>query len=103
MWRTRSSDRQRCETRRGATNSSRAALRMSISSIRFACAEWRRGERIVMTRNEHYWGRKPAWNTVVLKSIPNDSARVAALLAHDVDAINGVPPSAIPDLKNRSD
>jgi peptide/nickel transport system substrate-binding protein len=69
----------------------------------FSFAEWRRGERIVMTRNEHYWGRKPAWNTVVLKSIPNDSARVAALLAHDVDAINGVPPSAIPDLKNRSD
>jgi peptide/nickel transport system substrate-binding protein len=68
----------------------------------FSLKEWRRGERIVMTRNERYWGRKPAWNEVVLKPIPNDSARVAALLAHDVDAINAVPPSAIPDLKGRS-
>src|SRR5437763_494732 len=68
----------------------------------FSLKEWRRGERIVMTRNERYWGQKPAWNEVVLKPIPNDSARVAALLAHDVDAINAVPPSAIPDLKGRS-
>jgi peptide/nickel transport system substrate-binding protein len=69
----------------------------------FSLVEWRKGERIVMTRNEHYWGRKPAWQQVVLKPIPNDTARIAALLAHDVDAINAVPTSAVPDLKNRPD
>jgi len=69
----------------------------------FSLVEWRKGERIAMTRNDHYWGRKPAWKEVVLKVIPNDSARVAALLAHDVDVINAVAPSAIPELKSRPD
>ncbi|HKF72567.1 MAG TPA: ABC transporter substrate-binding protein [Stellaceae bacterium] len=68
----------------------------------FSLVEWRKGERIALTRNERYWGRKPVWKEVVLRPIPNDSARVAALLAHDVDAISAVPPSAIPELKNRA-
>lgn len=69
----------------------------------FMLLEWRKGERIAMARNDHYRDRKPAWKEVVLRPIPNEAARVAALLAHDIGAINAVPPSAIPDLKNRSD
>lgn len=68
----------------------------------FVLKEWRKGERIMLARNDRYWGRKADWQEVILKPIPNGSARVAALLAHDVDAINAVPPSAIPNLSSRS-
>ncbi len=69
----------------------------------FVLKEWRKSEHIALVRNERYWGRRPAWAEVTLRPIPNDSARIAALLAHDVDAINAVPPSALPNLRGRPD
>ncbi|MEZ5659527.1 MAG: ABC transporter substrate-binding protein [Burkholderiaceae bacterium] len=49
------------------------------------------GDRIVLDRNDGYWGDKPEFSRVVLKPIKSDPARVAALLAGDVDLINDVP------------
>jgi len=69
----------------------------------FRFVEWVRGDRIVMERNESYWGPKPQWKQVVLKPIPTDSARIAALLSHDVDLVDVVPPSAIGDLRGQPD
>lgn len=66
----------------------------------FRLVQWVKGERLIMERNEHYWGPKPAWKRVVMQFIPNDTARVAALLAGDVDLIELVPPSAIAELRN---
>lgn len=67
----------------------------------FRFVQWTRGERLVMERNEAYWGPRPAWKRVVMKFIPNDAARVAALLSGEVDFIELVPPSAVPDLRKR--
>ena len=44
-----------------------------------------------MRRNEQYWGGRVPWETASLVPIPNDTARVAALLAGDVEFINNVP------------
>jgi len=38
-----------------------------------------------------YWGTKAEWDRVTFKVMPNDAARVAALLAGDVDLIESVP------------
>jgi len=65
----------------------------------FRLVQWVRGERLVLERNDDYWGRKPVWKRVVMRFIPNDSARIAALLAGDVDFIELVPPSAIEEIK----
>ena len=51
------------------------------------------GERLVLQRNEHYWGRKPDFRRVTLREIGNDAARVAALLSGSVDLIDIVPPA----------
>lgn len=75
----------------------------TIGTGPFRFVEWVPGDRIVMERNEAYWGAKPAWRRVVLKPIPTDSARVAALLSGDVDLIDVVPPSVLDDLKGRAD
>jgi peptide/nickel transport system substrate-binding protein len=69
----------------------------------FRSVRWIPGDRVEMARNDDYWGPKPAWTRVTTTPIPNDSARVAALLAHDADLIDTVPPSALADLRTRSD
>lgn len=52
---------------------------------------WKRGAEIVFERNPYYWGPKPAWDRVVYRPISNPAARVAALLAGDVDLIEDPP------------
>ncbi len=80
-------------------NSGKAA----IGTGPFRFVRWVHGDRVEMARNDDYWGPKPAWTRVTTTPIPNDSARVAALLAHDVDLIDTVPPSALDDLRARPD
>ncbi|WJM86234.1 ABC transporter substrate-binding protein [Dickeya chrysanthemi] len=48
-------------------------------------------DKVVLSRNEHYWGGKAEWDTVTLRVIKNSSARIAALLSGDVDMIESVP------------
>lgn len=62
-------------------------------------ASWKRGAEIVFERNEHYWGDEPAWDRVVYRPITNPAARVAALLAGDVDLIEDPPTDDLPKLK----
>lgn len=52
---------------------------------------WKRGAEIVLERNPNYWGKKPAWDKVTYRPITNPAARVAALLAGDVDMIENPP------------
>lgn len=55
--------------------------------VRFSPAE-----SVVLERNPEYWGEKPVWDRVTYRFIPNESARVAALLTGEVDVIDSVPP-----------
>ncbi|MEM6624552.1 MAG: ABC transporter substrate-binding protein [Pseudomonadota bacterium] len=61
------------------------------------------GDSIVLTANADYWGGAPAWDNVTFKPIKSGPARVAALLAGDVDMIEGVPTTDIETLKNNPD
>jgi len=49
-------------------------------------------ERIVLTRNESYWGEPATLDTVTIRSIPEASARIAALETGEVDMISNVAP-----------
>jgi peptide/nickel transport system substrate-binding protein len=57
------------------------------------------GDRIEMVRNEDYWGKKPIWQKLAFKPIKAGPARVAALLAGDVDVIEDAPTADIERLK----
>ncbi len=61
------------------------------------------GDRVVLARNDAYWGGAPAWQRATLRIVPNDSARVAGLLAGDVDAIEAAPISQLDALRRRND
>jgi peptide/nickel transport system substrate-binding protein len=52
---------------------------------------WKRGAEIVFERNPNYWGPAPAWDRVIYRPISNPAARVAALLAGDVDLVEDPP------------
>jgi peptide/nickel transport system substrate-binding protein len=65
----------------------------------FKFAEWKRGAELVLTRNDSYWGPKPAWEKVTFKPLTNAASRVAALLAGDVDLIEDPPTADLPRLK----
>ncbi|GLQ52902.1 ABC transporter substrate-binding protein [Devosia nitrariae] len=40
-----------------------------------------------LVRNETYWGEPPEWDRVEIRSVPNNGARIAGLLAGDYDIV----------------
>ncbi|MFT5445347.1 MAG: peptide/nickel transport system substrate-binding protein [Gammaproteobacteria bacterium] len=79
-------------------NSGKAA----IGTGPFKFKEYVPGDRIVFVANPAYWGVKFPWTTVTMKPIKSGPSRVAALLAGDVDLIEGVPTVDIERLKKDS-
>ncbi len=57
------------------------------------------GDRVVMQRNDAYWGNRPHWQSVNYRTIANDGARTAALLSGDVDIIDNAPASDLARLR----
>ncbi|MCM0018960.1 MAG: ABC transporter substrate-binding protein [Tagaea sp.] len=76
-------------------NSGRAA----IGTGPFRVVSWTPGDRLVVERNPHWWGGANPWARVAFRILTNDSARVAALLAGDVQLIEAVPPADIARLE----
>ncbi|MEO1532443.1 MAG: ABC transporter substrate-binding protein, partial [Pseudomonadota bacterium] len=61
------------------------------------------GEAIVMKRAENHWGEPAPFAEVTFNPIKSDPARVAALLAGDVDMINNVPTTDLATIKGNDD
>ncbi|MEO3473898.1 ABC transporter substrate-binding protein [Roseomonas sp. CAU 1739] len=91
---------RRFETAPTADFRSGAAM---IGSGPFRFESFTPGDRVVLARNDAYWGGAPHWARVTLRIVPNDSARVAALLAGDFDAIEAAPISQLDALRRRTD
>jgi peptide/nickel transport system substrate-binding protein len=52
---------------------------------------WQRDGQLVLTRNDDYWGGKPAIKEILTRKVSEDAARVSGLLAGQGDVINNVP------------
>lgn len=65
----------------------------------YALEGFRFGEFVAMRRNPHWYGPQPDIAAVNFRVIPNDSARVAALLAGDVQAIDELPVQDVAQLR----
>jgi peptide/nickel transport system substrate-binding protein len=76
------------------------AGRATIGTGPFRFIEFVPGDRVVLQRNDAYWGPKPHWARATLKIISNDAARAAALLAGDVQIIENVPSPDLPKFRN---
>lgn len=58
------------------------------------------GDRIVLQRNDNYWGTRPRPDTLTFRVIPNNQTRVASLLNGEVDLVSYVPPDDVDTLEN---
>lgn len=86
-------------TRKDATTADYNSGKAMVGTGPFLFESYTAGDRVVMKRNEAYWGRKPDWARVQLRFMSNDAARVAALLSGDVQLIENVPPDLMERVK----
>lgn len=63
---------------------------------------WQPGDSLELERNQHYWGRQPDFDRVVIRYIANDAARISALLSGSVDLIDSVPPTDAKNIKGKA-
>lgn len=70
-----------------------------VGSGPYTLERFQRGGGVQLKRFDGYWGPASPWERVTLRFLPNDGARLAALLAGDVDGIEAVPAPDIPRLK----
>lgn len=65
----------------------------------FRFAEWQSNERVVVTRNDDYWGDNAALEAVVFRPITDANTRVAEMLSGGIDVMVEVPPVALPQFR----
>lgn len=66
----------------------------------FIFKEWVKDDHITLVANEDYWGGAPEVKEIEFRPIKDNGARVAALLAGEVDIINGIPIAQEPVVRN---
>ncbi|MCH8620524.1 ABC transporter substrate-binding protein [Undibacterium sp. TS12] len=66
--------------------------KLSIGTGPYKFSEFSPGSRIVLTRNDQYWGTKPQWSKITFRPLVAAGPRVAALLSGDVDLIEALSP-----------
>ena len=74
----------------------------TIGTGPYRFVSFRAGDRIELTRNDAYWRGPQPWARVSTRMITNDSARLAALLAGDVDVIDQVPSADLGRLRREA-
>jgi peptide/nickel transport system substrate-binding protein len=68
----------------------------------FKFKSWKIGDKLVLERNDAYWGRKAKLKQVILRAIPDNAARLQALQSGEIDGYNLVEPQDIPTIKRNS-
>jgi peptide/nickel transport system substrate-binding protein len=61
----------------------------------FKFVKWVKDDQIILDRNENYWGEKAKVDKIILKSIPEPSARLMALQSGTVDIADDLDPDSI--------
>jgi peptide/nickel transport system substrate-binding protein len=85
----------------GATTQDYNSGRAMVGTGPYRFVSYAPNDRIVYERNEAYWGGAQHWRRVTFRMIPVGTARVAALIANDVDVIADVPTSDVGRLRER--
>lgn len=66
----------------------------------FKLVEWRKGDSMAMEKFADYWKGAPKIDRVVYKVMPENSSRVAALLAGDIQIAKDIPIDSLEQVKN---
>jgi len=82
-----------------AKNGDDALVQRPIGTGPYKLAQWVRDDHVELVANPDYWGGRPKIDDIIFRAIPNDSSRLAELLAGSVDMINLIPPSLFPPVQ----
>jgi ABC-type transport system substrate-binding protein len=77
----------------------RKLSRNPVGAGPYKLVEWVRGERIVLVRNEHFWGKKPTVEKIVYIIVPETATRVAMLRSGQLDVAYSPTPADVPALE----
>ncbi|BDU39603.1 ABC transporter substrate-binding protein [Vibrio nigripulchritudo] len=66
----------------------------------FKFAEWESNAKVVVVRNDDYWGDKAKLEAVVFRPITDANTRVAEMLAGSLDIMVEVPPNALAEFNS---
>ncbi len=72
-----------------------AFARRPVGTGAWMLKDWKKDEHIVLEANKKWWGGAPKIDKVTIRPIPESAARVAALLAGEVDVVASVPPAQV--------
>jgi peptide/nickel transport system substrate-binding protein len=82
-----------------ATTADYNSGRADIGSGPYKFVSYQPGDKLLLARNEAWWGPKPQWDKVSFAMIANIAARTASLLAGDTDLIEAPSASDLPKLR----
>jgi len=71
----------------------------SAGSGPYVLVSWKRNEKIVLERNENYWGRKPQIERIVIIDVPESSSQVVQLKGGDIDIAWNLEYDQIPEIE----
>ncbi|MFN2364646.1 MAG: glutathione ABC transporter substrate-binding protein [Halarsenatibacteraceae bacterium] len=74
-----------------------------VGTGKFKFDGWSRGESVIMSRNDDYWGEPAHLDTVRILVVPEESTRVVMLETGEAHAIMNVPPRDVDRLTENSD
>ncbi len=75
-----------------------------VGSGAFQVEEWRRGDRVILTKNPHYWdAANVSLDGVEWVSIPDDNTRMLAVQSGEIDAAIYVPFARVAELQASPD
>jgi peptide/nickel transport system substrate-binding protein len=77
--------------------------RKPIGTGAYRVTEFVPDDHVTMVANPSYWRGKPAIDTVIWRAIPEPTARVAALMAGEVQLIEGLPVDLVPTASGNPD
>ena len=62
-----------------------------VGSGPYKLDKWVKGQEVVMSAYDKYYGPKPAYKKLIFKGVPEEASRIAALLTGEAHVISGVP------------
>ena len=68
----------------------------------FKFVSWKIGDKLVVERNDDYWGPKAKLKQVIFQAIPDNAARLQALQNGEINGYNLVEPQDIPTIQKNA-
>lgn len=76
------------------------AKRNPVGTGPFKFVEWKKNDRCVYVRNDEYWGNKPAYKNLIIRTIVEANSRVIELESGTIDIAYNIPANDVARLES---